>query len=184
MGATGWDYFVPYQADVTAALQRLKYDIFAQGRYEYDEGFSQAALHSAQERLASFTPDPKKSLAQMQKYLARIQPKLAETKTPKPKPKPNTIQKLLKHQGEDGPHSILDIDTVSAKPAFRAVNPLSISLVREIFGTDQPTRTQIESKYREGALDKHISERWQGVYFVAYRDSSPDELFFVGCSGD
>ena len=29
MGATGWQYFVPYQANVEAALQRLRGEVFA-----------------------------------------------------------------------------------------------------------------------------------------------------------
>src|SRR5882724_1687251 len=29
MGATGWSYFVPYEEDICAALQRLREDVFA-----------------------------------------------------------------------------------------------------------------------------------------------------------
>jgi len=33
MGASGWSYFVPYEADISAALQRLRADVFARGDY-------------------------------------------------------------------------------------------------------------------------------------------------------
>jgi hypothetical protein len=28
------------------------------------------------------------------------------------------------------------------------------------------------------------SKRWEGIYIIAYRDGSPSEIFFAGCSGD
>jgi hypothetical protein len=40
MGATGWSYFVPYEADVSAALQRLREVVFARGDYVYGDGLS------------------------------------------------------------------------------------------------------------------------------------------------
>ena len=33
MGAAGWNYFAPYQADVEAALQKLRSDVFKLGEY-------------------------------------------------------------------------------------------------------------------------------------------------------
>jgi len=33
VGASGWSYFVPYQADIEAALQNLRQEAFAQGNY-------------------------------------------------------------------------------------------------------------------------------------------------------
>ena len=44
MGATGWDYFVPYQPDISAALQRLREDVFARGDYELGDEFSKEDL--------------------------------------------------------------------------------------------------------------------------------------------
>jgi len=34
MGATTWDYFTPYEDDAGAALQRLREQVFREGRYE------------------------------------------------------------------------------------------------------------------------------------------------------
>ena len=40
MGATGWSYFVPYELDVSAALQRLREDVFAPGDYIFGDGLT------------------------------------------------------------------------------------------------------------------------------------------------
>ena len=37
MGAEPWDYFVPYEQDVQAALTKLKEQVFRAGRYRYSE---------------------------------------------------------------------------------------------------------------------------------------------------
>lgn len=35
MGASQWSYFVPYRADVAAALEALKEDVFSRGEYAF-----------------------------------------------------------------------------------------------------------------------------------------------------
>ena len=64
---------------------------------------------------------------------------------------------------------------------------MPVERIREIFGTDKPTRPMVEGKigYPELADDDPvIMEGWQGYYFTVYRDGKPDEIFFVGSSGD
>jgi hypothetical protein len=51
MGATGWKYFVPYEADISAALQRLREDVFARG--DYDSGPSEGELLAAARRMSA-----------------------------------------------------------------------------------------------------------------------------------
>jgi hypothetical protein len=41
MGASGWSYFVPYEADISVALQRLREDVFARGDYMYGDGVTE-----------------------------------------------------------------------------------------------------------------------------------------------
>jgi hypothetical protein len=38
MGASSWNYFVPYQPDLNAALQELRSKVFAEGRYHWIHG--------------------------------------------------------------------------------------------------------------------------------------------------
>ena len=42
MGASGWSYFVPYDADISAALQRLREEVFARGDYMYGDGVTES----------------------------------------------------------------------------------------------------------------------------------------------
>ncbi len=187
---------MPYEADVSAALHRLRKDVFARGNYQ----FGAAAITEEQRKdfLQYVPPDwmqkvseqaqgleePIKTLfiqqaEKMQKMLAG-----AGSVPRKPKRKPKTIEKLLELQGESGTHSILDILSISAEPKFAAISPLRRSKLVEFFGSDTPSRSQIEEAHNSGALEALISERWEGVYIVAYRDGSPSEIFFAGCSGD
>src|SRR5204863_9878348 len=41
MGATGWSYFVPYEADISAALKRLRDNVFERGDYVYGDGITE-----------------------------------------------------------------------------------------------------------------------------------------------
>jgi len=108
----------------------------------------------------------------------------------KPEPdysrKPTTIDELLEEQGESGTHSILDIHRVSDELDFGAVSPMPSNELEALFGTDKPTRKMVEDKLGDNDLVEHplVSERWQGVYFTVYRDGRPDQLFFIGTSGD
>ncbi len=55
----------------------------------------------------------------------------------------------------------------------------------DFFGTVKPTRDMVEAKrYLDIAEHPLTSEKWQGVYFIVYRNGKPDEIFFAGCSGD
>ena len=198
MGATTWNYFTPYDDDAGAALQRLREQVFREGRYERFT-LPPEELESFQEKPGVVDPSaPLEKQMQMQEgetflqWAARIQ-KFADGiggGTPKTEPdyskKPETIDELLEEQGESGTHSILDIQRVSDEPDFGAVSPMPTERLREIFGTDKPTRKMVESKQGDYELveDPLVSERWQGVYFTVYRDSRPDELFFMGTSGD
>ena len=108
----------------------------------------------------------------------------------KPKPdssmNPRTIDDLCEERGESGTHSILDIQGVSPEPEFGAVCPMPVVRLQELFDTDQPTRKMLEEKQGDEELieDPVVSERWQGIYFTVYRDGRPNEIYFIGTSGD
>jgi hypothetical protein len=195
MGATGWKYFVPYQADISAALQQLQERVFAEGHYSSGIAVSKtdygAALRivgsnrrSDLEHFASQAADPKLPQQVRNKFAVLAQQLKQLSDSNAPLPKPRTIEELLERQGESGTHSILDIVRVCHAPEFGAVHPMPASKAIEIFGTEKPSRAQIESKHEECALEEYVRERWQGIYIVAYRNGLPDEIFFAGCSGD
>jgi hypothetical protein len=198
MGATGWDYFVPYQADISAALQRLREDVFARGDYELGDDFSKEELEKIVEQvrpeLDPWIEKCREMAAGLPEDLRHIYMAGAEKfkrdllkapqKVSKPKRKPKTIKEALKRGAESGTHSILDIECILDTREFGAITPFPQSRLMEFFGTETPTHAQIMEVYESGALEEFICERWEGIYIVSYRAGAPDEVFFAGCSGD
>ncbi len=160
MGGCWWDYFVPYESDVEHALQSLREEVFRTGRYQHmTYEFSAAAIAS--------------------------EPELADEESVTP---PGSIEELLEQEAESGTNSILDITHISAKPEFASLCPMPVEQIRQIFGTEKPTRAMVEAK-RSASYDlmdenSLINEGWMGAYFTVYKDESPHELYFVGSSGD
>jgi hypothetical protein len=195
MGATGWEYFAPYQANVAAVLQRLRECVFAEGGYLSGVGITrpdmEAALKvcgadtaSVLQQFAAQASDPKLPAEARKKFTALVQQLKRLGDANASLSKPRTIEDLLERQAASGTHSILDIVRVPDAPEFGAINPLPTSEMSEIFGTEKPSRAQIERKHQEGALEEFVRQPWQGIYIVAYREGLPDEIFFAGCSGD
>ena len=200
MGATGWKYFVPYEADISAALQRLRDDVFARGDYVYGDditGEQMTQVKSWFEKArtemdpwmqkvmeqAENMPEPMKTryLEMAGKIKGQI---LSGPSAPKkPKRKPKTIEQLLEFQAESGTHSILDIVGISAEPKFGHVRPFPHEKLAEIFGSETPSHDQIEEAHSSGRLEG-FEDKWEGVYVIAYRDGAPSEIFFTGHSGD
>ncbi len=169
MGATGWSYFVPYQADINQALQHLKQDVFNQGAYE------QPDVGSVEEfsRLI-----PKPLLPWRDLLLAEFRYRQRTRRR-----KPKTIKQLLKQVAEDGTHSILDIERIAAERALGTIVPLLREELIQIFGTDMPTHEIVERASLAGHLEK-LYGRWEGIYVIVYKQSEPDEIYFEGASGD
>jgi hypothetical protein len=93
-------------------------------------------------------------------------------------PTPKTIEEALAQAGDDGTHSILDVDHV---------DPFPQEAYLECFGTEQPTRVQVEC-----AIDGHETwqtirrwmQRWEGYSIIIYDQGIASEIVFVGVSGD
>lgn len=196
MGATGWKYFVPYRSDTSAALQRLRENVFFKGQYlsgvtvaktDFKAALMACGsnLESVLKSFAARASDPNLPIQVREKFAALVKQygefgQSESTSVPRPK----TIDELLQTQSESGTHSILDITHVAPSPAFGAVCPLTATRLVKIFGSAMPSHADIESKYEEGALEEFVRQRWQGIYIIVYRCGSPDEIFFAGCSGD
>ncbi len=140
-GASGWSYFVPYELNIKAVLERLRWDVFRKGNY----------------------------------YKLRREQK---AKSPD--------QALLLNDTE-GTHSIIDIQKVAPFPSssceFGTVCPLSAAALVELFGTEKPSRAQVDALAQDNRLLSHF-QRWSGVYVVVYEGSTPKWLYFAGYSGD
>ena len=95
---------------------------------------------------------------------------------------PETIEDLIKIQGDTGTHSILDIDGIADMPTERMIAPLSEAELVSLFGTNRLTRTEIA---RADQMTLYtMRQRWEGVYVIVYLRDVPSEIFFYGYSGD
>ena len=163
MGASSWAYFVPYQTDIKRTLQELRQKVFQSGEYY---------LRPQMEvDLESYKNMPKE---------VREQAKL-RVEREKPFSKPTSITALLEWNGEEGTHSIIDVENISSAPMFNAVAPLSKDQLVYLFGTDKPDRSIVQEKAKEILT---LRKRWEGAYIIIYKSGIPDEIFFTGFSGD
>jgi hypothetical protein len=164
MGASAWSYFVPYQSDIRAALEALRKEEFLAWQQEH------------------------------------------------PNKRFKTIDALLKWKGADGASSILDVNRISTNPlaaskhdfskynfhnpddmkrfmavmqdSVGSVYPLSDEDYIALFGTQKPTRQDIERAPQALDMLYNRIERGSGVYLVLYKNNQPSEIYFMGITGD
>ncbi|MET8836376.1 hypothetical protein ABZV78_20980 [Micromonospora sp. NPDC004540] len=155
MGASGWSYTVPWQADPQAALVALQERVFHDGDYWWALGdYCPGADDVDAARRAAAPP-------------------------------PADIDELWSHElvQECGSHSILDVDEVlapGAAPAFGGLQALSAEETRVIAGADRLTREHLPALGWE-----LVGERWTGRWAVLHDAAgNPAELHFWGFSGD
>jgi|HubBroStandDraft_6_1064221.scaffolds.fasta_scaffold888539_2 hypothetical protein len=146
MGAEPYVYFVPYEKDIGNALEKLRQQEFAAGRYR----------GAPLEDLDGETPD-----AQSAKH--------------------RSIEDAVAEAAEEGTASILDVGGISEELDYGHAGPLEPENLQDFFGTDVPTREQVEHGLSE--LFENL-ERGLCVYVIIYRDESPSELLFAGYSYD
>jgi hypothetical protein len=97
-----------------------------------------------------------------------------------PGPKHVSINAARGAAGESGTRSILDIGDIGTTPDYGIVAPLRRSELIDLYGTEQPTRSMVESN-----MDFLCGiERGQGAYIVIYSEGHPQEIVFAGLSYD
>lgn len=169
MGASAWSYFVPYQEDISLALQQLKDQVFAEGNH-YPIAWYQYLLSKP----INEDDDP----AYEDEYRAELRAFLENAE----KNPPKSIEELLERNGPDGTHTILDMTGgISEKFKWFSVTRLPEESVFTIFGTNKPSRSQIED--REHDLLSILASAYS-LYLIAYENDQPSEIFFIGISGD
>lgn len=182
MGASTWNYFVPYDPDVRRALARLRESVFE--KEQYGDGLPTAdSVRQMFYRMAPQMPDLEDARKRLSDSIAAIEDLRAQL----PKwPKASSIEELLIQRGENGTHSILDIQGVAGSPEPGAISEMPAEEILRVFGTSRPTRAQVESKLYDEDLLGHplVADRWQGVFFKVFGDDESVEWFFIGTSGD
>ena len=93
---------------------------------------------------------------------------------------PTSIEEALEIADADGTASILDIAKVFDAPDFCCAAPFSPGELKTYFGTDRPTRAEVEQS--EEYWDD--LERGQARYAVVYANNAPSEIYFAGYSFD
>lgn len=93
---------------------------------------------------------------------------------------PSSIDEALEIADADGTASILDIMQISPAPDFCCAAPFSARELKTYFGTDRPTRADVEQSedYWEDL------QRGQARFAVVYENERPSELYFAGYSFD
>jgi hypothetical protein len=164
MGASQWAYAVPYQPDIETTLQDLRQKIFRSGNYYTRAAFTQRLLNEVPNLPMGVRLREQLSLRRLRRQ-----------------PAPQSIEALIQMNGEEGTHSILDIQAVSATAQFGTVSPLTDQQLLTIFSTTTPTREMVTDK-----LDQccELRRRWEGLYIITYQDERPSEICFAGFSGD
>lgn len=190
MGASGWAYFVPYQADLNQALADLQHDVLARG------DFHQCDAWWRDLPFEHFLPPEDLDADELAEYRAAYDHRQALQP-------PVTREEWLEWNGEAGTHSILDMEriiatiphqpdwsTYAADPTawiatsqsrFGSIAPLTDAELLAHLGTLRPTHADILA--HADALN-NLRSRWQGSVIVVYQDDQPHELYFTGYSGD
>ena len=129
MGASGWQYFVPYQEDIQQALSDLRDQVFESGRYYKRFPFWQ---EMNEEDYANSDAPQHQGMVEWIRGMKAMK-------------EPTTLQELMEWNGEDGTHSILDINRVGDKPDIGVAAPLSEAEMMEFFDSTQPNREAVET---------------------------------------
>jgi len=93
---------------------------------------------------------------------------------------PATPDEALEMADADGTGSILDIQRIAQEPDFFCAAPFSSDELVQFFGTEKPSRAQVQ---RSDNLWDNV-ERGQARYVVLYEGEKPSEIYFAGYSFD
>ena len=176
MGASGWNYSVPYQDDIAAALEQLRAETYDRGDYYKAEPDPSLQLSEDEFKATLALDDDPDGI---QQFL------LEEWHKAKKRPAAVDPDTLFASQPDSGTHSIIDIcEGLSEHPSRFTASPLTTEQHLEFFETDRPgTPAVLEwaSKHEIG----RIRARWEAAYVVSYSATgSPERIHFVGFSGD
>jgi hypothetical protein len=197
MGASGWQYFVPYQPDIDRVLHDLRRDVLDRGAYEepgvelefLDEvGFFEADEDEREPMMAEFGLEPLRWVIDqvgIEGLRAWLESRQWSPDLRGPRPRPMEELEALQCLSMGGTHSILDIDGISPTRADGAIYPLPDDVLVSLFGTARPTRDIIEAWQGRDDPDRYGHyDRGQGFYVITYADGEPDEIYIEGASGD
>jgi len=190
MGATGWQYTVPYQSDMQKVMDDLKAQVFASGEYEHPGYDGPEWL----EDMGFFEADPDEREAMIEEYgMSPIKPLLDRVGV-------DGLLDALKELADapltsfddlnilmcfssSGTGSILDVYDLAEKSGGYGLYPLPEEQLIELLGTTRATEEMVETGAFSGGTDS-LYKRGEGFYVVLYTGDKPDKIYIRGCSGD
>lgn len=159
MGASGWDYRVPYVGTIEETFVAAQEQVLASGDYIWPWG--------------EVDPDDEDD---------EVAPRPSSLTALK-------AAKEIEEFWDEGTHTILDVDRITAAGAdeFGAIRPLTAAELTQLFGTEQPSGADFDRVYQPDLAAPRaelMPTKWTGRSLVIYRDGAPDEVYFWGVSGD
>jgi hypothetical protein len=155
MGASGWEYVVPYQQDLGAALDALRHQVFASGEYVkpsyYGDVFD--------------LPEPGQleDLMQDERY--------------------GEFMGTSGTHSIIDVWSVIPADFDGED--FGTIRPLSDAECAELFGAARPSRADYEPLADSVQLHDYVTGgRWTGRAAVLWANGAPADIVFWGYSGD
>lgn len=157
MGASYWEYVVPYQADLGVALAALRLQVFEQGDYLKPSYYGANGGHLG-------VPDPR-SLDDLHQ---------------------EPYWEFMGTSGTHSIIDVFAVVPVESGPGeFGTIRPLSEGECAELFGVVQPGRCEYATVAGSERLYDFITAgRWIGRSAVLWKDGEPTEIVFWGYSGD
>jgi hypothetical protein len=183
MGGQPWMYFVPYERDLQAALEKLRARELHAGRYHpvmrdlpfpvLDDSPAPGGGHrSVAEARDAADADGTRSILDMDRVVTR------------PRPRRPSQDEMFAAMSTATHGDVVDLDALSGfmpQPEdFGTIAPVVPELLEELYGTARPRRPAVQAAPR--FLDD--VDRGMGVYVVLYEDDVPTEICFAGYSYD
>ena len=162
VGASGWDYRVPFAGSVQESLIATQRQVLSSGEYIWPwENIDPDDIDEADDVAARPT-----TLAEL------------------------TEAKRIEDFWDEGTHSILDVERVwteGDETDFACVRPLAVAELVQVFGSQYPSAADFDRVYQpgpSGLLEDLMGQKWSGRSMVIYSDEIPTEVYFWGWSGD
>jgi hypothetical protein len=182
MGAMPWYHLASWWLNPAEALHELQAKLLKKN-YNLSAEL-QRHLHSAREaiRVTEAEGDPYGILKEYRRYLTRLE-RIARRPLPtEPMEQVACLRQIWKAYGE-GIGNVLDVSRVSNRRRAGVSCRLSLRAIRELFGTETPSRAQAEAA--PGKIFDTLS-RGESVCFPVYSANGhkPIGWYFVGYSID
>jgi hypothetical protein len=202
MGATNWEIYVPYQKDITQALDVARQTIFALGYYQKPYAdtslLNEEYTHVPSQGNFFTTNDEGREILIKDYGLDALRAPLARMGVEAFEQwihhldraiKLETMEELmcLSALSSDGTSSILDIDKISDTPMLCCACPVASEDILRWFKTSTPTHDQVErclNSYDDYEDIYEEIDRGEARYLVVYEAEIPSEIFFFGYSVD